>query len=309
MDKREFYLPSSDKGFQLRCMEWRPEGEVKAVLQIVHGMVEHIGRYEEFAVWMAEHGVAVIGHDHLGHGKTVRNKEDYGYFGTSGGSVNLIRDIRRVNGYAKKKYLNKKLVLMGHSMGSFLVRKYLSVYEDGADGFIFMGTGAPPEPVVFAGYVLASLMAKIKGEHYVSKLLYEASLGNYNRKFKPVKTPYDWLTRDEELSKDFGKDPYCQFIFTTGAYRDFFGLILSGARAEKKHRVRVDAPILLVSGDMDPVGDNAKGVRTVYERYDEAGASDLTLGLYEGARHEILHEINRGEVFGDIFEWMEENFF
>ena len=306
MIEHEFYLPSSDKNYQIRCMEWRPEGEVRGVLQITHGMMEHIGRYEEFGVWMAEQGIAVIGHDHLGHGKTAETKEDFGCFGTVGGIGCLLRDIRRVSAYAHKKYPSKKLVLLGHSMGSFLVRRYLSVYDDGPDGFIFMGTGAPPAPLVFSGYILAAIMAKVKGEQYRSKLLYELSLGNYNRQFSPVKTPYDWLTRDEELSKHFGEDPYCQFIFSVGAYRDFFELILETARIEKKRRVRNDAPIFLISGDSDPVGDCGKGVRTVYERYDRAGAMDLTLGLYEGARHEILHELNRREVFGDILDWMEE---
>lgn len=306
MTEREFYLPSSDRNYQIRCLEWIPQGEVKAVLQIAHGMIEHIGRYFEFGVWMAEHGVAVIGHDHLGHGKTTAKKEEFGYFGTNGGTTCLIRDIRRVSVYARKKYPDKKVVLLGHSMGSFLVRRYLAIYDDGPDGFIFMGTGAPPEPVVFAGYILAGIMAKVKGEYYRSKLLYEVSLGNY--KFMPVQSPYDWLTRDEVFAKDFGEDQYCQFTFTAGAYRDFFGLILAGSRAEKRHWIRTDAPILIVSGEKDPVGDCAKGVHTVYKRYDTAGTVDLTLGLYEGARHEILHETNRVEVFGDILEWMKGHF-
>jgi len=306
MIEREFYLPSSDKEYQIRCLEWQPEGEVKAVLQIAHGMVEHIGRYREFGVWMAERGIAVIGHDHLGHGKTAKNEEDFGYFGSEGGSGCLVRDIRRVGVYVRKKYPTQKYVLLGHSMGSFLVRRYVSAYEDGPDGFIFMGTGAPPEPVVFLGRCLAGLMAKVKGEHTRSKLLYELSLGNYNRQFAPVKTPYDWLTREAAFSKGFGDDPYCKFIFTVGGYRDFFDLILAVSRGEKKRHLRLDAPILIVSGEEDPVGDRGKGVQIVYDRYDRAGALDLTLGLYEGARHEILHETNREEVFADILEWMEE---
>ena len=171
-----------------------------------------------------------------------------------------------------------------------------------------MGTGAPAGAMVFAGYVLAGAIAKTKGERCRSKLLNELSLGNYNRQFHPVKTAHDWLTRDEKFAKDFGEDTYCQFAFTAGAYRDFFGLILSGARAEKKGKIQTDKPILIVSGDKDPVGEAAKGVRRVYERYHKAGVENLTMGLYEGARHEILHETNREEVYGDIMEWMEEHF-
>lgn len=306
MKEREFFLPSSDKNYKIRCVEWIPDGEVKAVLQITHGMTEHIGRYREFGIWLAERGIAVIGHDHLGHGRTVTSKDDYGYFGTDGGTVCVIKDIRRLTVYGKKKYPDRKLFLLGHSMGSFLARKYLAVYNDGPDGFILMGTGAPAEPMVFCGYVLADVMSKIKGTHYRSQLLYDMSLGSYNRKFKPVKTAYDWLTRDEEFAKSFAEDEYCQFIFTAAAYRDFFSLILADSKAEKAGLVRTDAPMLIISGDKDPVGENGSGVRMVYERYNAAGVSDMTLGLYDGARHEILHETNRIEVFGDILEWMEQ---
>lgn len=306
MREREFYLPSSDPNYKIRCMEWRPDGDVKAVLQIAHGMTEHIGRYREFGVWLAERGIAVIGHDHLGHGKTVTDANDFGYFGTNGRTECVIKDIRRVTVYGKKHYPDQKLFLLGHSMGSFLVRRYLSIYKDGPDGFILMGTGAPAEPMVASGKILASIMAKVKGERYRSKLLYEMSLGSYNRKFKPTKTPQDWLTRDEYWAQSFGQDELCQFIFTATAYREFFRVILLDSKAEKRGNIRTDAPIMIVSGDKDPVGDDAKGVRIVYDRYSDAGAAELTLGLYEGARHEILHETNREEVFGDILEWMEQ---
>ena len=307
MREREFYLPSSDGKHKLRCMEWIPDGTIKAVLQITHGMVEHIERYREFCVWMAERGIVVIGHDHLGHGKTVSNREEFGYFGSKEGMTQVVKDIRRVTVYSKKKYPDQKLILLGHSMGSFLARKYLSVYKDGPDGFILMGTGAPPEALVSAGSLLAGTVRKLKGEMYRSPLLYKLSLGNYNAKFKPVKTPYDWLTRDEFLSKDFGEDESCQFIFTTAAYQDFFRLILNVAKEEIAGHARTDAPILIISGDNDPVGDNGKGVRKVYERLHKAGVDRLEMVLYEGARHEILHEINRQEVFEDLYEWIAEN--
>ncbi len=307
MREREFYLPSSDGMHQLRCIEWIPDGTIKAVLQITHGMVEHIERYREFCVWMAEQGIVVIGHDHLGHGKTVSNREEFGYFGSKDGMTYVVKDIRRVTVYCKKKYPDHKLILLGHSMGSFLARKYLSVYKDGPDGFILMGTGAPSEALVSAGSLLAGAMRKLKGEMYRSPLLYKLSLGNYNAKFKPVKTPYDWLTRDESLSKDFGEDEACQFIFTTAAYQDFFRLILNVAKEEIAGHARTDAPILIISGDSDPVGDNGKGVRKVYERLHKAGVDRLEMVLYDGARHEILHEINRQEVFEDLYEWVIEH--
>lgn len=305
MTEREFYLPSSDSGFQLRCMEWVPDGEIRAVLQIAHGMIEHIGRYREFASWLAGQGILVYGHDHLGHGKTANEAENFGYFGTNGGAACVIKDIRRLTIYGKKKYPGVKHFLLGHSMGSFMVRRYLTVYGDGPDGVILLGTGAPAGAMAGAGYLLASAFCRWKGDHYRSRLLHELSLGNYNRKFRPVKTPHDWLTRDEERAKSFGEDKYCKFIFTAGAYRAFFEVMLRGASAEKKGKVRTDMPILILSGEKDPVGEDSKGVRRVYKRYDAAGCPDITLGFYEGARHEILNETNREEVYGDILKWLD----
>lgn len=304
MTEREFYLPSSDSQFKLRCMEWIPDGEIRGVLQITHGMIEHIGRYREFASWLTNQGILVYGHDHLGHGKTAGKKEEFGYFGTGGGTDCVIKDIRRLTVYGKKKYTGVKHFLLGHSMGSFMVRRYLSIYADGPDGVILIGTGAPADSMTFVGYALASLVCAVKGERYRSKMLHELSLGNYNRKFAPVKTPNDWLTRDAEHARRYSEDEYCRFIFTAGAYRDFFAVILKGARAEKKGRVRNDMPLLILSGDKDPVGENSRGVRRVYERYDAAGCPDITIGFYEGARHEILNETNREEVYRDILDWL-----
>lgn len=307
MTEREFYLPSSDGNFKLRCMEWIPDGEVRAVLQVAHGMIEHIERYREFASWLAGQGILVYGHDHLGHGKTAVEKEDFGYFGTKGGGACVIKDIRRLTIYGKKKYPGVKHFLLGHSMGSFMVRRYLTVYEDGPDGVILLGTGAPAEALTGVGYLLSSLVCRWKGERYRSRMLHELSLGNYNRKFKPVKTSHDWLTRDESLAKSYGEDEYCQFIFTAGAYRDFFEVMLRGARAERQGKVRTDFPLLILSGGKDPVGEDTRGVRRVYKRYDAAGCLDITLGFYEDARHEILNETNRMEVFGDILKWLEDH--
>ena len=305
MKTREFYLPSSDGNFKLRCMEWIPDGEIRGILQIAHGMIEHVGRYGEFASWLAEHGILVYGHDHLGHGKTAKEEKNFGYFGTSGGSLCIIKDIRRLTLYGKKRYPGVKHILLGHSMGSFFVRRYLSVYEDGPDAVILLGTGAPCGGAIFAGYLLAVLTCRINGERYRSRMLHQLSIGGYNRKFRPTETSHDWLTRDVEYARRYGADPYCQFMFSAGAYRDFFHIMLLGTRAEKAGKIRTDMPLLILSGDRDPVGENSKGVRRVYNRFDAAGAIDITLGFYEGARHEILNETNREEVYGDILQWLE----
>ncbi len=306
MVEREFYISSADGISSLRCMEWRPEGEVRAVLQIAHGMTEHIGRYREFGAWLAERGIAVYGHDHLGHGKTAADPDDFGYFGGEKGDVYTIKDIRRLTAYGRKQYPGAKRFLLGHSMGSFMVRRYLTVYDDGPDGVVLMGSGEPPAALLAAGSLLAYYREKRNHKRYRSKLLYELSLGSYNRKFRPVKTPYDWLSRDEEKVREFAQDPLCQYIFTARAYRDFFRLMRIAMKLEKAGKVRTDMPLLILSGSKDPVGGNAKGVRKVYDVYHDAGVSDMTIGFYQEARHEILNEQNRQEVYGDILSWMEE---
>ncbi|NBJ82855.1 alpha/beta fold hydrolase [bacterium 1XD42-94] len=307
MREREFFLPSSDGKTRLRCMEWIPDQEPGAVLQFAHGMIEHVERYREFAEFLARRGIAVYGHDHLGHGKTVQREEDFGYFGDSRGTECLIKDIRRLTVYGRRRYPGAKHFLLGHSMGSFLVRRYLSVYEDGPDGVILLGTGSPAVLFVMSGYLMSSLFCCMKGKRFQSRILYELSLGAYNRKFRPVSSAHDWLTRDTEKSKQYGEDKYCRFLFTAGAYRDFFEIILKVQRAERKGVIRTQFPFLVLSGEKDPVGEETRGVRRVCRRYDKAGADDMTVGFYGGARHEILNETNRIEVYHDIFQWIMEH--
>ena len=280
MKTREFYVPSSDGKHRLHGTEWVPDAEIRAVLQISHGMVEHIKRYEEFAVFLTAHGIAVFGHDHLGHGKTANGDADFGFFAEKAGHVIPIRDLRRMTAYGKKRFPNVPFFLLGHSMGSFFVRRYMTVYGDGLDGAILMGTGGQRGPSVGLGYVLSLAVSAIRGSRYRSRLIYELSLGNYSRHFPEEETNHAWLSRDPQKVREYEEDAFCQFIFTAGAYRDFFRLILEGGWE--------------------------KGVRRVFQRYAKAGNENLTLGFYREARHELLNEINRDEVYGDILEWLEK---
>lgn len=307
MEKKEFYLPSSDGRSRLHCVQWIPDGPVTASVQIVHGMTEHVSRYEKFAAFLASNGIFVYGHDHLGHGETAGKKEERGFFGERDGGVFLILDMRRVWIWGTGRYPKVPHFILGHSMGSFLLRRYLTVYKDGPDGVILSGTGAPPAPAVTAGWLLASAFCRWRGPRFRARLLYELSLGNYNRRFAPVKTSSDWLSRDEAAVRAFEEDEKCSFVFTAGAYRDFFRTILLTQRQERAGRIPVKIPVLFLSGTMDPVGERTKGVRRVFRWYDKAGAKDLTLGFYKGARHEVLNEINRGEVYEDALEWLKNH--
>ena len=317
MKKREFYLPSSDEKSRLHCVEWLPDGAepqtIKFWVQPVHGMNEHMGRYGEFASFLADHGIAVIGHDCLGHGDTTPygeaelSKEERGFFAEQHGGTFLLRDMHRVASCGEKHYPNAKHIMLGHSMGSFLTRRYLSAYPGKEpDGVILLGTGFPTPLLVFTGEMLAALFGRIKGNHYRSRLLYELSIGNYNRKFQPVRTDYDWLTRDERYVDRFLNNPRCDFIFTAGAYRDFFHEIRAAEEAELVGYVPKNIPYLILSGDKDPVGENGKGVKKLAALYQKIGVQNVNMKLYPGARHEVLNEVNREEVFGDILGWLSE---
>ena len=307
MKEQEFYIPSSDGKSRLHVVAVLPDGEVRALLQISHGMIEHILRYREAAMYFAEHGIAVIGHDHLGHGKTAPDADHLGYFAEKDGDQYLIKDLRRVMTVFRKHYPGKPYFLLGHSMGSFIVRRFLTVYNEGPDGVIIMGTGGQPAALVASGYVLASFICHAMGDMTRSRLLDRLSLGSYNKKFHPAETKHDWLTREKDRVLKYEGDPYCRFSFTAGAYRDLFRMILLLTRKEKKGRMENDMPFLFISGSDDPVGDYKKGVMRVIKRYEKAGTEDLTTGFYEGARHELLNERNRDEVLFDILTFLEKN--
>lgn len=303
--KTEFFIPSSDGVSRLHCVCWEPE-RTQAVLQIAHGMMEHILRYEEFAGYLADHGVAVIGHDHLGHGQSC-DQEHLGFFAKERGDVCVVKDMERVQLVMKKGYPKLPYFMMGHSMGSFVLRRYLTIYGSRADGAILMGTGNQPYPVILAGSCLAKVIGKVKGERYRSRLMQEVVLGSYNRKFSPNRTTSDWLSRDSEMVYQYQKDPLCTFLFTNSAYRDLFHLLSELKNKHYQTRIPKELPVFLVSGDKDPVGNFGNGVRQVYRQFQNLGIQDVTLRLYPDARHEILNEINRKEVYADIWNWMQKH--
>lgn len=305
MKKEEFYIRSTDKHTKIHGIWWKPEREVSAVLQITHGMMEHIDRYDRFATWMAEHGIAVVGHDHLGHGKTGA-VTDLSFFGESKGSAYLVQDLLRVTKLMKMEYPDVPHVLMGHSMGSFITRRYLTVHGRQLDGAILMGTGGQPLMLAVLGKVAATLIGAAKGKRYRSPLLKKMVLGSYNRAFKPNRTTCDWLSRDEDVVDAYTQDPYCDVSFTCQAYVDFFNILIDLGMKRQFQNIPKEMPLLLISGEDDPVGDFGKGVEKVYDQFVEFGMEEAEIKLYPHARHEILNELNREEVFADIYHWIKD---
>ncbi|MEG2350665.1 MAG: alpha/beta fold hydrolase, partial [Hungatella sp.] len=266
--KEEFCILSSDGASKLHCVRWMPEGETYATLQITHGMMEHILRYDAFAAYLAERGVAVIGHDHLGHG-TTSESENLGFFAEHQGEVLMIKDIHRVTKRIARQYPHIPHLIMGHSMGSFFLRRYLTLYGDQVDGAILMGTGNQPLLVLAAGKLLAGFIGFIRGSRYRSRLMQELVLGTYNRAFRPNRTTNDWLSGDPEMVDRFLEDPYCGVPFSCAAYYDFFNLLLDLKLQRQFDRIPKALPLLLTSGEEDPVGGFGKGVIKVYEQFQK----------------------------------------
>ncbi len=305
-EPREFTYPSSDKIHTVHAAEWRPEGTPRAVVQIVHGVAEHIGRYGHVAQFLNEHGFLVCGEDHLGHGRTA-GEGPFGFFAPTGGWDLVVRDVRRLRELEEERRPGLPYFLLGHSMGSFLTRTYLIRYPGTVDGAVLSGTGQESAPAVAAGKALASLLCAVRGPGYVSGLVYRLSLGSYGRAFRPNRTGADWISRDEAAVDAYQRDPLCTFQPTVSMFRDMLGGLQFIADRGALARMDRDTPILFLSGDQDPVGSMGKGVRKVAGMFRAAGCRDVTCKLYPGGRHEMFNEINKQEVLEDLLSWLERH--
>ena len=302
-------IPSTRPGAQLNVLVCLPEGRPRAVLQMTHGMVEYIGRYEELARFLAGQGIAAVGHDHLGHGGTAATKEDYGYFGRPDGNRLLLDDIFAVTRWAKALPALAGLpwFLLGHSMGSFYARQYLCEHGGELSGAILMGTGWQPRAAALAGRALCHLLAAFKGWHYRSKLVDGMAFGSYNRSFAPARTSKDWLNRDGREVDRYLADERCSFRFTLNGYDSLFTGLARLCDKRLLAQAPKDLPLLFLSGVDDPVGSRGKGVERAAQSLRDAGVRHIAVKLYPAARHELLLELNRQEVFADIQAFMEQH--
>ncbi|MDU7030798.1 alpha/beta fold hydrolase [uncultured Robinsoniella sp.] len=302
--KKDFYYLSDDQETKIHAVKWMPDGEVRAVLQIAHGMVEFIERYDEFAGYMADHGFLVVGNDHLGHGDSIKSKEYYGYFAKENGNRALIRDMHKLRCITEKEYAGLPYFILGHSMGSFLTRQYICCHGKGLAGTIIMGTGYKPRFAVKAGIVLTAILAKRHGWMYRSRLVDAMAFGGYNRNYKPARTDRDWLCRDEKVVDAYIAEEKCQFLFTLNAYHNLFHGLYKLTFEEYLERMPREMPVLFVAGEDDPVGDQGRGVKKVVETFRKTGMKDISCKLYPDDRHEILNELDRKQVYRDILQWL-----
>ncbi len=323
--KKETYIPSSNGKDRLHVVVWEPQGKIKAVLQISHGMIELIERYDRFANYLAERGILVAGNDHLGHGLTAANRDELGYMNAYDGSKAIVCDLHRVTICLKKAYKGVPFFLMGHSMGSFMARRYMSDFgfdkkrpskftpHSSIDGFICMGSGSIPEPLLRVGKLVVAVEKKHRGDRYRSPLVNVMAFGTYNlgipketKKDGVVRsrTTKDWLTRDTDMVDAYLNNPFCQFSFTVKGYETLFQTLSYIQKPENIAKIPKNIPVLFVAGDMDPVGHYGKDVRKLYKLYAEYISNDVNCYLYNGARHEILNELEYQKTQKDIYEWM-----
>ena len=303
MKKYTEKIASTDSKNNLNVIIWETEKEPIGVLQIVHGMAEYIDRYDNFAKYMTEQGFNVIGHDHLGHGHSVSDERDYGFFAEENGDKIIIEDMHSVTQYAREKWEELPNFILGHSMGSFCLRQYLTKYSNDVFGAVIMGTGWITSAAAFLGKTIATNTCKSKGSHTVNPLLIKLTLEPYNKPFAPARTNCDWLSRDEKQVDLYVNDKLCGFDFTAGAYKDFFTILEKIAKNRQLIGMRKSLPILITSGSVDPVGGK-KACEKLNAQYKRCGIDDVTLKLWENDRHEILNELDKSDVYLYIYNWL-----
>ncbi|MCM1038984.1 MAG: alpha/beta hydrolase [Roseburia sp.] len=305
IQKEEFYFDSRDQKNKIHAIKWVPEVEKPVcIFQIVHGMAEHIDRYDEFARFLAGKGILVVGDDHLGHGKSVPEGGTYGYFCEDDAANVLVRDVHRLKKIMQEQYPGVLYLIMGHSMGSFILRNYLFRYGNGVNGAIIAGTGMQSKATLFVARMVTAIQKFFCGPKHVGKFIDKASFGHFNDRFMPVRTQCDWLSRDEANVDRYMADPLCGFVFTLNGFAALFQLIHNCYDVEKIESMPKHLPVFLIAGADDPVGNYGKSIEKVYNSFKEHGMQNVQMKLYEKDRHELLNETDREQVYGDIYRWI-----
>ena len=290
------------EGEELNYIKWSPENESNIVIQIIHGMAEHKERYKDFANFLTERNITVYIADIRGHGDHI-DSEMEGFFHEEDGWDKVIKDRRIFTEKIAGENEGIALFIFGHSMGSLILRDYITRYKTLYNGIILSGTASPIGLQGHAAKLIIKNSLK-KGRKNKNHKLDAMVFGGNNKPFEPSRTKFDWLSRDEKIVDEYIDDDKCGFVCTTQFFDDLlYGLM----RLDKKaniQMIRKDIPILMFSGEMDPVGGLSKGVKKVYKRYKKAGINDITLKLYKDNRHECLNELNKNEVYTDIVDWI-----
>lgn len=300
---KEGYFESCGAG-NIHVNIWEPDGGIRGVVQIVHGIAEYGKRYEDFARFLNQYGFLVIAEDHMGHGKSISNESPQGYF--TGGWFSAVEDTYRLLKETMEEFPNVPYILFGHSMGSFMVRTILAKYPDsGITGAVICGTGWQPKIILKTGIFLSKQICKTKGEKKTSAFLQNLMFGAYNKRVDRPRTPYDWLNRIPNEIDAYVADPLCGFSATAGLARD---LLLGIAYIQDKThlpKMNKDLPVFFIAGGDDPVGSYGSGVRKTAEKFKDAGLEDVSVRIYPLCRHEILNEMNKRDIYLDVLNWIQ----
>lgn len=300
----DFTFLSSNGITDIHVRSCVPDGPVRGVVQIAHGIAEHVERYDGFAEDLARNGYLVVANDHLGHGQSVTSEADLGFFAEKDGWDLAVSDMRKLYEQTHAQYPDVPYFLFGHSMGSFLTRTYIIKYPVGLAGAIICGTGQQARAIVANGVLLGQMECRRRGARFKSDLLNSLAFGAYNNGIENRRTDYDWLSRDSAVVDAYIADPLCGFVPSAGLFTDMMTGIQFIRDWKNMQQMDKDLPVFFISGDMDPVGENGKGVIRAYRGFLKAGMKNVTLKLYHECRHELLNELNRDEVMKDIRDWL-----
>ncbi len=302
---QDIYYPSKDGKNTVHACLWLPQGKAKAVVQLIHGMCEYAERYAPFAQFLNEHGYIVCADDHLGHGKTAKTEEDLGYFNDQRDYNIVVEDIHELKLTVQKQTGELPWLVLGHSMGSFFCRKYISVYGNEFVGAVIMGTGFKSSITLNTALSAVKASARSHGWRYRSNTIKKLAFGSYNKKFRPARTGNDWLSKNPQNVDAYENDPLCGFDFTNNGYFILFSIIKQACSKQVVNAVPKNLPVYFVAGALDPVGDYGKGVIRAVNKFHKAGVKSVSLTLYEDSRHEILNDDCKQQVQNDLLAFFE----
>lgn len=294
---------TSVAGRPLTLYLWQTDAPCRGVIQLVHGMAEHIARYDRLARALCAAGYTVAGHSHLGHGEDAR-EDELGFFGRKDGWDHLVEDVHAAHEMLLKRFPGQRFAILGHSMGSFVTREYLLRYGGDLTAAVICGTGWFPGPLCSVARAAAALCGAFGGWQKPAPLVDRLMSKDNNKAFAPARTPFDWLSRDTVEVDKYIADPRCGFLFTARGYYDMFTGLKNLSRLHRLAALPGDLPVLFISGDADPIGTQGKGVNTVAQQFRDAGVRDVTVHLYPGARHELFNETNRDEITAELIDWL-----
>ncbi len=293
---------ASPSNLKLIC--W-PCDKPKAVVHILHGMGEHKYRYQHFAEFLNRQGIQVYAHDHLGHGESINDASPMGHYGDDEGFEQVIANVKHTQDFIQERHFGLPNYILGHSMGSFIAQNYvLKNPEIKLSGLILTGSALTP-PLLVKGLNLISKLEQWRlGKRGTSKILHFLSFGSFNDAFKPVRTESDWLSRDEAQVDKYINDPLCGFVCTTAVWEQLSRGMLEISTAEALKQIPSELPVLLISGDKDPVGGAGKYVKALDKLWRQSGHTKVDTHLIADARHEVLNESDKETTYNLVLQWI-----